>query len=133
MCAKSGTGRTQGSAEEIASTSSSEPKSRTRPITSTPNGTARPFGSSRSRSRPSWSTTAATVSSCVRPSRKPGWKTTGAAPHAAAIPAEWSSIPTAMLYFLPRSAWPMKPASGACSERAIPAFRAASPRRPAHS
>ncbi len=133
MWAKSGTGRTHGSAAAIASTSSSEPKSRTRPITSTPKGTARPFGSSRVRSRPSCSTTAATVSSCVRPSRKPGWKTTGSAPHAAAIPAEWSSMPIAMLYFLPSSAWPMKPASGACSDRAIPTSLAASPSRSAHA
>ena len=46
-------------AREISTTSSSEPRSRTRPITSTPNGTARSFASSRSRSVPSCSTTAA--------------------------------------------------------------------------
>ena len=45
--------------------------------------------------------------------QEPGWKTTTSAPAAFAIPAEWSSIPTAMFSFLPRSAWPMKPAIGA--------------------
>ena len=43
MWAKSSTGRTQPVRAEISTTSSSEPRSRTRPITSTPNGTARPF------------------------------------------------------------------------------------------
>ena len=59
--------------------------------------------------------------------------TTGAAPAARAIPAEWSSIPIAMFSFLPRSAWPMKPASGACIERAMSFSRASSPRRAAQS
>ena len=61
-------------------TSSIEPSSRTRPITSIPNGTARSFPSSRSRSSPSCSTTESIASSRVRPSRKPGWKTTTSAP-----------------------------------------------------
>ena len=69
--------------------------SRTRPITSTPNGTARPLPSSRSRSVPSCSTTEAIASSRERPSRKPGWNTTTSAPHAAAMPALRSSAPTA--------------------------------------
>ena len=47
-------------------------------------------------------------------------------------PAEWSSMPIAMLYFFPRSAWPMNAASGACTESAIPARararRAAAPK-----
>ena len=55
MCAKSSTGRTQPSRREISTTSSAEPSSRTRPITSIPNGTSRPFPSSRSRSSPSCS------------------------------------------------------------------------------
>ena len=55
MCAKSSTGRTQPSRREISTTSSAEPSSRTRPITSIPNGTARSFASSRSRSSPSCS------------------------------------------------------------------------------
>ena len=50
MCAKSITGRTQETRSAISSTSSIEPSSLTRPITSTPNGTARSFCSSRSRS-----------------------------------------------------------------------------------
>ena len=127
MCAKSSTGRTQPSRREISTTSSSEPSSRTRPITSIPNGTARSFASSRSRSSPSCSQTESIASSRVRPSRKPGWKTTTSAPAAFAIPAEWSSIPTAMFSFLPRSAWPMKPAIGACTESTIPCSRASSP------
>ena len=72
------------------------PSSRTRPITSTPNGTARSLPSSRSRSSPSCSTTASRASSRVRPSRKPGWKTTSSAPQAIAMPAEWSSMPIAI-------------------------------------
>ena len=55
MCAKSSTGRTQPSRREISTTSSTEPRSRTRPITSIPNGTSRPLPSSRSRSSPSCS------------------------------------------------------------------------------
>ena len=47
---------------------------------------------------------AAIAASRVRPSRKPGGKTTTSAPAAFAIPAEWSSIPTAMVSFFPRSA-----------------------------
>ena len=66
-------------------------------------------------------TTESIASSRVRPSRKPGWKTTTSAPAAFAIPAEWSSIPTAMFSFLPRSACPMKPAIGACTESAMSA------------
>ena len=69
----------------------------------------------------------------VRPSRKPGWKTTGSAPAALAIPAEWSSIPTAMRCFLSRSTWPMKPAIGACTDRAIFSSRARLPNSAAHS
>ena len=49
-----------------------------------------------------------------------------------AMPAEWSSIPSAMLNFLSRSAWPMKPASGACTESAMSGSRASSPSRSAH-
>ena len=45
-------------------------------------------------------------------------------PQATAIPAEWSSIPTAMLNFLPRSRWPMNPAIGAWTESTMPASRA---------
>ena len=41
MCAKSITGRTQGSRDEMARTSSRLPKSLTRPMISTPNGTPR--------------------------------------------------------------------------------------------
>ncbi len=78
-------------------------------------------------------TTESIASSRVRPSRKPGWKTTGSAPAARAIPAEWSSIPTAMLSFLPRSAWPMKPAIGACIESAMSCSRASSPEASAQS
>ena len=48
-----------------------------------------------------------------------------------AIPAEWSSIPTAMLSLRPRSACPMNPAIGACTERAIPCSRASPPKRSA--
>ena len=72
MWAKSSTGRTQSSRDAISTTSSTEPSSRTRPITSIPNGTARSFPSSRSRSSPSCSTTESIASSRVRPSRKPG-------------------------------------------------------------
>jgi len=87
----------------IAITSSRLPKSFTRPITSTPKGTARSLPSRRSRSWPSCSQTEAMVASRSRPSRKPGWKTTSSAPAALAIPAEWSSIPTAIRCFLSRS------------------------------
>ena len=104
MWAKSITGRTQGTRAEISTMSSSEPRSRTRPITSIPKSTARSFASSLTRSSPSCSHTESIASSRVRPSRKPGWMTTGAAPAARAIPAEWSSIPIAMFSFLPRSA-----------------------------
>ena len=86
MCAKSSTGRTKSTCAAIASTSSIVPRSRTRPITSTPNGTSRPFASSRSRRSPSWSTTSAIACSRSRPSRKPGWKTISCAPHAWASP-----------------------------------------------
>src|SRR5438094_3520695 len=44
----------------------------------------------------SWETTAASASSRDRPSKKPGWITTGAASQAAARPAVWSSMPTAI-------------------------------------
>ena len=80
MCAKSSTGRTHVVLREISTTSSSDPRSRTRPITSTPNVTARSLPSSRSRSVPSCSTTASSASSRLRPSRNPGWKTTSSAP-----------------------------------------------------
>ena len=100
MWAKSSTGRTQPSRLEISSTSSRLPISRTRPITSIPNGTARSLASSRSRSSPSCSQIDLIAAARVRPSRKPGWKTTGSAPAAFAIPAEWSSIPIAMLQLL---------------------------------
>ena len=53
------------------------------------------------------------------------------APAALAMPAEWSSIPTAMFSFFPRSAWPMKPAIGAWTERTMSAARASSPKRSA--
>ena len=112
-------------AAAIASTSSIVPKSRTRPITSTPNGTSRSFASSRSRRSPSWSTTSAIARSRSRPSRKPGWKTISRAPQAFARPAVWSSIPSAILNFLPRSTWPMNAASGACTESATSAASAA--------
>ena len=48
-------------------------------------------------------------------------------PRAAGLgePAVWSSIPSAILNFLPRSAWPMKAASGACTESATSAASAA--------
>jgi len=88
MCAKSRTGRTQPTRDAISITSSTEPSSRTRPITSIPNETARSFFSSRSRSSPSCSTTESIASSRVRLSRNPGWKTTTSAPAAFAIPAE---------------------------------------------
>ena len=133
MCAKSSTGRTQSSRREISTTSSADPSSRTRPITSIPNGTSRPLPSSRSRSSPSCSNTESIASSRVRPSRNPGWNTTTSAPAAFAIPAEWSSIPTAMFSFFPRSAWPMKPAIGACTDSATSASRASSPNRSANS
>src|SRR4051794_28035143 len=133
MCAKSTTGRTQPSRREISTTSSSEPSSRTRPITSIPNGTARSFASSRARSSPSWSQTESIASWLVRPRRNPGWKTTTSAPAALAIPAEWASIPTAMFSFFPRSAWPMNPAIGACTESAIACSRASAPKAAAKS
>ncbi len=98
-----------------------------------PNGTARSFASSRSRSSPSCSQIDLIAAARVRPSRKPGWKTTGSAPAALAIPAEWSSIPIAMFSFLPRSAWPMKPAIGAWTERAIFASLARWPNSAAQS
>jgi len=133
MCAKSSTGRTQPVRREISITSSRLPISRTRPITSTPKGTARSLPSSRSRSSPSCSQIESIASSRVRSSRKPGWKTTSSAPAALAIPAEWSSIPVAMFSFLPRSAWPMKPAIGACTDRTIFALRASLPNSAAQS
>ena len=93
---------------------------------------ARSLPSRRSRSSPSCSTTESIASSRVRLSRKPGWKTTTSAPAAFAMPAEWSSIPTAMFSFFPRSACPMKPAIGACTERAMSCSRASSPNRAAN-
>ncbi len=48
------------------------------------------------------------------------------APAAFASPAVWSSIPSAMLNFLPRSACPMNAASGAWTESAMSAARSAS-------
>ena len=56
----------------------------------------------------------------------------GAAP-ARAMPAEWSSIPIAMLSFFPRSACPMNPAIGACTERAMSFARQSSPSSAAKS
>ena len=58
--------------------------------------------------------------------------TTSSAPQATATPAEWSSIPIAIRCFLSRSTWPRNPASGACTDSAIPASRATSPNRSAH-
>ena len=49
-----------------------------------------------------------------------------------AIPAEWSSIPTAIACFLSRSTWPMNPAIGACTESAIRRRRASFPNSSAH-
>jgi len=69
MWAKSSTGRTQPSRREISSTSSRLPISRTRPITSTPKGTARPLPSSRSRSSASCSVMDLIAAARVRPSR----------------------------------------------------------------
>ena len=98
----------------ISTQSSSEPRSRTRPMTSIPNGTARSFPSSRSRTSASCSTTASIESSRLRPSRNPGWKTTTSAPQAAAIPALRSSAPSADDHFRPLvSRWPTQPKSGA--------------------
>jgi hypothetical protein len=69
MCAKSSTGRTQPQRREISTTSSAVPSSRTRPITSMPQGTARSFFSSRARSSPSCSQTESIAASRVRPRR----------------------------------------------------------------
>ena len=121
-CAKSITGRTQPRRDEISTMSSALPSSRTRPMTSTPNGTARSFVSRRARKlaklcrrhRPA-------RGRASRPRRNPGWKTTSSAPPACAIPAVWSSIPSARLYFASRSRCPRNAASGACTESAIPA------------
>ena len=133
MCAKSTTGRTQPTRRLISTHSSSEPKSLTRPMTSIPNGTARPFPSSRSRTSASCSTTAATESSRLRPSRNPGWKTTSSAPHAVAIPALRSSAPSADDHFRPlASRCPTQPKSGACTDSARSCSRASSPSRSAH-
>ena len=41
--------------------------------------------------------------------------------YATAMPAEWSSIPTAIRYFLSRSRCPRKAGMGACRERAMSA------------
>ena len=41
-------------------------------------------------------------------------------------------MPVAMLYFLSRSRWPMKPAIGAWTESAMSFSRASSPKRSAH-
>ena len=46
----------------------------------------------------------------------PGGRRSASAPAAFASPAVWSSIPSAILNFFPRSTWPMKAASGACTE-----------------
>ena len=133
MWAKSRTGRTQLVRRAISRTSSSEPRSRTRPMTSTPNGTARSFPSSRSRSVPSCSTTASIAASRVRSRRKPGWKTTTSAPLAAAMPALRSRAPTADVNFRPLgSTWPMNPNSGACTDSAMSFSRASSPSRSAN-
>ena len=133
MCAKSSTGRTHVVRRAISNTSSSEPRSRTRPITSTPNGTARSFPSSLWRRAPSCSTTAASASSRSRSSRKPGWNTTSSAPLAAAMPALRSSAPTADVNFRPlASTWPMNPKSGACTDSAMSCSRASSPSRSAN-
>ena len=133
MCAKSSTGRTQPVRREISMTSSSEPSSRTRPITSTPNGTARSFFSSRSRSSPSCSTTASSASSRVRPSRKPGWKTTGAAPRGFRDPGRMVEHADRHVQLLAALGVAHEPASGACTESAISASRASSPKRAAKS
>jgi len=133
MCAKSSTGRTQPRRLAISITSSRLPISRTRPITSTPNGTARSLPSSRWRSSVSCSQIESIAAARSRPSRNPGWKTTSSAPAALATPAEWSSIQIAMFSFLPRSACPMKPAIGACTDRVTFAVRASSPNSAAQS
>ena len=131
MCAKSITGRTQSRREAISTTWSIEPSSLTRPITSIPNGTARSFASSFSRSVPSEATTSSIVCSGVRPSQKPGWMTTTSAPAAAAIPAVRSSAPSAIFDFF-SSGWPGNANSGACTESAMSSARASSPSRSAH-
>ena len=133
MCAKSITGRTQPARRLISTQSSSEPRSRTRPITSIPNGTARPFPSSRSRTSASCSTTASIESSRLRPRRKPGWKTTTSAPDAAAIPALRSSAPSADDHLRPlASRCPTQPKRGACTDNATSFSLASSPSRSAH-
>ena len=62
----------------------------------------------------------------------PGGRRPARRPPPSAIPAEWSSMPTAMFSFLPRSAWPMNPAIGACTESAMSCSRASSPNRSAN-
>ncbi len=130
MWAKSITGLIQSRREEISSTWSIDPSSLTRPITSTPNATARSFDSSFSRKVASEATTSSIVCSGERPSQKPGWMTTISAPAAAAIPAVRSSAPSAIFDFF-ASGWPGKAKSGACTESATSASRASSPRRSA--
>ena len=132
MWAKSITGRTQPARRLISTQSSSEPRSRTRPITSIPNGTPRPFPTSRSRTIASCSTTESIASSRLRPRRNPGWNTTTSASHAVAMPALRSSAPSADDHFLPlASRCPTQPKSGACTDSATSCSRASSPRRSA--
>ena len=127
MCAKSITGRTQPGARAIASTSSSEPKSRTRPITSMPNGTARSF------LLEPLAQLAELLDDRVdgllaRPAeQEAGVEHDELGAAAVAIPASGRAAPSAMFHFLPRSRCPMKPKSGACTESATSCSRASSP------
>ena len=104
-------GANPSSRTEMSTTSSIEPRSRTRPMTSTPKGTARCLAASRSLSVSSCSTTASIASSRGRP-RKPGWKTTSSR-RSPRDPRARSRAPTAEVNLRPlASRWPMKPKSG---------------------
>ena len=130
MCAKSITGRTQSSRAAISHDVVDRAELAHAAHHLDPERQPRdPFPRAARAARRAARHTESIASSRVRPSRNPGWKTTASAPAALAMPAEWSSIPTAMFSFLPRSAWPMKPAIGACTDRAMSCSRASSPKR----
>ena len=131
MCAKSITGRTQSRRDAISTTWSIEPSSLTRPITSTPNGTARSFDSSFSRSVPERATTSSIV--CSRRAAEPeaGVDDDHLGARGGGDPGGAVERAERHLDFF-SSGWPGNANSGACTESAMSCSRASSPNRSAH-
>ena len=99
MCAKSITGRTQASWRRCRTRRRASRARARGPSPRRRMGRARPSPRAARGASPSCSTTSSSACSRVAAEQNPGWKTTTSAPAAVAIPAVWSSIPSACLCF----------------------------------